>query len=93
MIKYYPKIPPGVIINMSDVKSGKIKLGYNGQCPNENEIYLRPLEVSDYVFINMLRDDEGVFPNIMGNKFYISAEREKKWIQYYVEKGDRGGRY
>ncbi len=47
---------------------------------NDNEIYLRALEVSDYESVNTLRDDEGVFSNIMGNKYYISKEREKKWI-------------
>ena len=44
------------------------------------KIFLRALEVSDYETINDLRDDEGVFSNIMGNKYYISKEREKKWI-------------
>ena len=48
--------------------------------PNDNEIFLRPLEGFDYEFINNLRDDEGVFSNIMGNKYYISKEREKKWV-------------
>ncbi len=52
--------------------------------PNENGIYLRPLKISDYEFINMLRDDEGVFSNIMGNKYYISKEREKKWIEKLI---------
>ncbi|MBN1252562.1 MAG: GNAT family N-acetyltransferase [Bacteroidales bacterium] len=51
---------------------------------NISEIYLRTLEVSDYETVNLIRDGQGVYSNISGNKFFISAEREKKWIKSLI---------
>lgn len=47
----------------------------------ENNIYLRAFEYSDLHFINSIRNDEILFQTTTGNKYYISSEHDKKWIE------------
>lgn len=44
-------------------------------------IYLRAFEYEDLTFINKLRNDDTFFDFTCGNKYYISSERDKKWIE------------
>lgn len=45
------------------------------------QLYLRAFEYDDLLFINKLRNEEGLFEFTCGNKYYISSERDKKWIE------------
>lgn len=45
------------------------------------KIYLRALEYSDLEFLNEIRNDDLLFELTCGNKYYISSERDKKWIE------------
>ena len=44
-------------------------------------IYLRAFEYSDLCFLNKLRNDDLLFYSTCGNKYYISSERDRKWIE------------
>lgn len=46
-----------------------------------NRIYLRAFEYSDIERLNELRNDEDAFMHTGGNKFYISKEYDRKWIE------------
>jgi ribosomal-protein-alanine N-acetyltransferase len=46
-----------------------------------NRLYLRAFEYEDLKFLNMLRNDDSFFALTTGNKYYISSERDKKWIE------------
>lgn len=45
------------------------------------DIYFRALEYDDLDFINELRNDGTFFQYTTGNKFFISQEYDKKWIE------------
>lgn len=45
------------------------------------KIYLRALEISDYEVTTKWRNDPEVTELLGGNFYYISSEREKKWIE------------
>ena len=47
----------------------------------KNRIYLRAFEISDLETLNKLRNDEDSFLYTLGNKYYISKEYDKKWIE------------
>jgi RimJ/RimL family protein N-acetyltransferase len=47
-------------------------------------VYLRPLEVVDYVIINKWRNDYEVLKYLAGNVFIVSSEREKKWVENII---------
>lgn len=47
----------------------------------ENKLYLRGFEYSDLNFLNKIRNDDIIFPSTTGNKYYISSEHDKKWIE------------
>lgn len=47
----------------------------------ENKIYLRAFEYSDLSFLNSIRNDDILFQSTIGNKYYISSEYDKKWIE------------
>lgn len=47
----------------------------------ENRLYLRAFEYEDLPFINKLRNDDSLFALTCGTKFFISSERDKKWIE------------
>jgi RimJ/RimL family protein N-acetyltransferase len=47
---------------------------------NKN-LYLRAFEYEDLNFINKLRNDDEIFKFTCGNKYHISSERDKKWIE------------
>ena len=44
-------------------------------------LYLRAFEYDDLAFINKLRNDDMFFTLTCGNKYYISSERNRKWIE------------
>lgn len=45
------------------------------------KVYFRAFELSDYSHFIKYRNDENIYNNIMGNKYYVSSEREKKWVE------------
>lgn len=47
----------------------------------ENNIYLRAFEHSDLSFLNSIRNDDDLFQSTLGNKYYISSEHDKKWVE------------
>lgn len=47
----------------------------------ERKVALRAFEYSDLEFLNKLRNDDQLFELTCGNKYYISSERDKKWIE------------
>jgi len=44
-------------------------------------IYLRAFEVSDYTLIHSWRSNQDITQNLSGNTYFISPEREKKWVE------------
>jgi len=44
-------------------------------------VYLRAFEPDDYLKINKWRKDPEISKYLGGNVFFVSAEREKKWIE------------
>ncbi|MCC5894480.1 MAG: GNAT family N-acetyltransferase [Alkalibacterium sp.] len=46
-----------------------------------NNLYFRAFEYDDLNFLNHLRNDPETFEYTCGNKFYISSEWDKKWIE------------
>lgn len=44
-------------------------------------LYLRAFEYEDLNFINKLRNDNALYDYTCGNKYFISSERDKKWIE------------
>jgi [ribosomal protein S5]-alanine N-acetyltransferase len=44
-------------------------------------IYLRAFEPEDYKLISFWRHDEEVVKLLGGNHFYVSSERERKWVE------------
>lgn len=47
----------------------------------ENKIYFRAFEYNDLSFINSLRNEDFLYQSTTGNKYYISSEYDKKWIE------------
>jgi [ribosomal protein S5]-alanine N-acetyltransferase len=47
----------------------------------ENKIYLRAFEYSDLSFLNSIRNDDILFQTTTGNKYYVSSEYDKKWVE------------
>lgn len=47
-------------------------------------IYLRPLEVNDYHRTWRWRNDPDVTDQLAGTVFYVSPDREKKWLEHVV---------
>ncbi|WP_397538314.1 GNAT family N-acetyltransferase [Rummeliibacillus pycnus] len=47
----------------------------------EKRLYLRAFEYNDLEFLNELRNDDILFELTCGNKYYVSSERDKKWIE------------
>jgi ribosomal-protein-alanine N-acetyltransferase len=52
-------------------------------------IYLRAFELEDYKFLNKLRTDEEMFKLTCGNKYYISSEYDKKWVEDKIFNNNR----
>lgn len=44
-------------------------------------VYLRAFEYSDLNLLNTIRNDNSLFQTTGGNKYYISSEYDKKWIE------------
>ncbi|HWI47486.1 MAG TPA: GNAT family protein [Rummeliibacillus sp.] len=47
----------------------------------KKRVCLRAFEYGDLEFLNELRNDDILFELTCGNKYYISSERDKKWIE------------
>lgn len=47
----------------------------------ENRVYFRAFELDDWKHFHSYRSDDLIYSNIVGNKYFVSAEREKKWIE------------
>jgi len=47
----------------------------------ENNLYLRAFEYSDLSLLNAIRNDDILYQTTGGNKYYISSEYDKKWIE------------
>lgn len=46
-----------------------------------DDIYLRAFEIDDYKILNQWRNDEEIFQYTSGNKYFISSEYDKKWVE------------
>lgn len=44
-------------------------------------VYLRAFELDDYKLINMWRKDEEDYKLVAGNKYFVSSEKDKKWVE------------
>lgn len=44
-------------------------------------IYLRAFELSDSSLIHRWRSNEDIVRNVSGNTYFVSSEREKKWVE------------
>ena len=47
----------------------------------ENRIYLRAFELEDYKTTIVWRRDSQILNMLGGTKYYVSEEKEKKWIE------------
>lgn len=47
----------------------------------KEHVFLRAFEFGDLSFLNSLRNDEEIFLNTCGNKYFISSEYDRKWIE------------
>ena len=47
----------------------------------ENKIFLRAFELTDIDKLNILRNDDEAFLHTGGNKYFISKEYDKKWLE------------
>ena len=45
-------------------------------------VYLRALEPEDYLKTYEWRQDDDIENSLGGNRFFISKEREKQWVQF-----------
>ena len=48
---------------------------------NEYRIYMRALEPDDYKKTVQWHNDPEIWSMVMGNRFYVSSEYEKQWIE------------
>jgi len=44
-------------------------------------VYLRALDVDDYVLVNKWRNDDEIQSLTGGNRYYVSSAMEKKWVE------------
>lgn len=44
-------------------------------------IYFRSFELSDYEHFHKYRNNEQIYMNIIGNKQFVSSERERQWVE------------
>ena len=51
----------------------------------KNSVFLRAFEPDDFILINKWRNDFEVQKNVVGRFRYVSAAREKKWVEYQIE--------
>lgn len=43
-------------------------------------VYLRAMEPSDLMFLNQLHNDDEINQNTGGNKYFVSSEYDRKWL-------------
>ena len=44
-------------------------------------VYLRALEIDDYIYFNKWRNDPDIINGLSGNFYFVSSEREKKSVE------------
>jgi [ribosomal protein S5]-alanine N-acetyltransferase len=44
-------------------------------------IFLRAFEMIDYKMLNKLRNDESISMHTLGNKYFISGEYDRRWVE------------
>ena len=52
-------------------------------------IYLRAFEPDDYKKLNELRNDDDIFEFTCGNKYFISSEWDRKWVEDKIFNNDK----
>lgn len=45
------------------------------------KVYLRAFELNDSILFHKFRNDDEIYELITGNKYFVSFEREKKWVE------------
>lgn len=45
------------------------------------DIFLRAFELDDYKLTHQWRNDETIQAKLGGNRYFVSSEREKKWVE------------
>lgn len=53
------------------------------------KVYLRAFELSDSELFFKFRSDDEVFELVTGNKYFVSYEREKKWVEEKIFNDER----
>jgi ribosomal-protein-alanine N-acetyltransferase len=49
------------------------------------DIYLRAFELDDYKLINTWRKDDEIYRLAGGNKYFVSSERDRKWVEEKIQ--------
>lgn len=55
----------------------------------KSRVYLRPLRVEDYKTLVVWHNDPDIQNMVGGHKYFVSEEREKKWIENVINSDDR----
>lgn len=55
----------------------------------KSRIYLRPLELDDYKVSVKWRNDAEIQNMVGGHKYFVSIEKEKKWVENAINDNDR----
>jgi [ribosomal protein S5]-alanine N-acetyltransferase len=48
---------------------------------DQNRVFLRAFELDDYKKLNKWRNNDDIFELTGGNKYFISSEYDKKWVE------------
>lgn len=59
----------------------------------KKRVYLRAFELNDYLISTAWRNDSEVTKNLGGNTFFVSSEREKKWIENAIYNDQKNFRF
>lgn len=52
----------------------------------KNRVYLRAMEPSDLTFLNQLHNDDEINRNTAGNKYFVSSEYDRDWLDDKMRK-------
>jgi len=63
---------------------GIFNINLNQLIKYKMEIYLRAVQATDYEYTHKWRNNRNITKSLGGNTFYISIDREKKWIEASV---------
>lgn len=56
---------------------------------NNYRVYLRALEIDDYKKSIKWRHDDDIWSSVVGPKYFVSSEYEKKWIENTIINSDK----